>query len=164
MSTDAIVLLKEDHKEIKRLFREFERADDARSRSEKADEIVRALTVHTYLEDEVMYPRIRAEVPDLAEEMDQAHQEHHVADLLCAEIADMDGDHPELVAKVAVLADAVTRHIDTEEHDWFPRVREALGRKRLQDIGERLLTVGRTAPRRPERPTVLQKVADALSQ
>ena len=67
MSTDAIVLLKEDHKEVRRLFRAFEGTDED-AREVKADlvsRIVEALTVHTYIENEVMYPTVRKLVPDL---------------------------------------------------------------------------------------------------
>ncbi|WP_037606189.1 hemerythrin domain-containing protein [Streptacidiphilus rugosus] len=163
MSTDALVLLKEDHKEVQRLFRQYRAETAEAARAELADEIVRQLTVHSYLEDEVLYPRIRAEVPDLAFEMDLAHQEHHVAELLCAEIDAMRDDDPELPAKMAVLTDAVTRHIHTEEQEWFPKVRAAMGRRELQQIGERMLALRQTAPTSPHRPGLLQRVADAVS-
>ena len=163
MTTDALVLLKEDHKEVWRLFKGFQAETDTRRRSELADEIVRALTVHSYLEDEVLYPRIRQSMPELAFQMRRAHQDHHVAEVLCAEIDEMDDDHPDLPAKMAVLVDLVTQHIRTEEQDWFPKVRAAFGRKELQAIGEHLMAVRETAPRTPHRPGVLQRVADALS-
>ena len=56
MSSDAIVLLKEDHKEIKKAFREFEKAgDDATKRKgDLVKRIIELLTVHTYIENEVM--------------------------------------------------------------------------------------------------------------
>jgi hemerythrin superfamily protein len=163
MSTDALVLLKDDHKEVQRLFKGFRAESDVRRRSELADEIVRALTVHAYLEDELLYPRIQQSLPELAFEMRRAHQEHHVAEVLCSELDQMDDDDPDLPAKMAVLTDLVTQHIHTEEQDWFPQVRAAFGRKELQAIGEQLLAVRETAPRTPHRPGVLQRVADALS-
>ncbi|WP_042388486.1 hemerythrin domain-containing protein [Streptacidiphilus melanogenes] len=163
MSTDALVLLKADHKEVQRLFRQYRAETGTATRAALADEIVRALTVHSYLEDEVLYPKIRAAVPDLAFEMDLAHQEHHVAEVLCAEIDAMSDDDPELPAKMAVLTDVVTRHIHTEEQDWFPKVRDAMGRKELQQIGEHLLALRQTAPTSPHRPGLIQRVADAMS-
>ena len=67
MSNDAIVLLKEDHKAIRGLFRKFQQTDeDASTRQGQiVDSILEALTVHTYLENEVMYPRVRELLPDL---------------------------------------------------------------------------------------------------
>ncbi len=58
MSTDAIVLLKNDHKEIRKLFKQFQSSDDdeTKRKGEIVKDIIEALTVHTYIENEVMYP------------------------------------------------------------------------------------------------------------
>ena len=83
-STDAIVHLKDDHKEIRRLFREFEQAgDDAhKTQGRLVDQIIELLTVHTYIENEVMYPRVRTLLPDLEDDVLESYEEHHVADVL----------------------------------------------------------------------------------
>ena len=81
--TDAIVMLKEDHVRIKRLFREFEQAGD-RAQKQKAGLVTRILTeltVHTYIENEVMYPRVRELLPDLGDDVLESYEEHHVADV-----------------------------------------------------------------------------------
>jgi iron-sulfur cluster repair protein YtfE (RIC family) len=61
MSNDAIVLLKSDHKEVRKLFRQFEKASPnataAKGKTVRA--IIELLTVHTYLENEIMYPQVR---------------------------------------------------------------------------------------------------------
>ncbi|MFD0277241.1 hemerythrin domain-containing protein [Kitasatospora sp. NPDC127111] len=166
MSHDAIVLLREDHKEVRRLFREYRGLADGDggngARHETVQRIVEALTVHTYLEDELVYPRIRREVPGLTEEMDRAKEEHHVADLLCEELSRMSPDDEGYDAKTAVLMDAVERHIEQEESSWFPQVRATLGRKELQEIGERMQAVRETAPRHPAGSGMLHRIADAL--
>ena len=89
MSTDAIVLLKNDHKEIRRLFREFEQAgeDATRTKGRLVDQIIELLTVHTYIENEVMYPRVRELLPDLEDDVLESYEEHHVADVLVMELA-----------------------------------------------------------------------------
>lgn len=164
MSTDAIVLLKEDHKEVRRLFREFEAAAvDAREvKADLVSRIVEALTVHTYIENEVMYPVVRERVPDLEQDVLESYEEHHVADLLCAELDVMTPEDERFEAKTTVLIETVGHHIEEEENDWFPKVRDALGRKELQEIGARMLEVRATAPRRPEHPSSLKKAADAI--
>ena len=60
-STDAIVLLKNDHKELKALFRQFEQAGDkaAARKGQLVSKMIELLTTHTYLENEVMYPEVR---------------------------------------------------------------------------------------------------------
>ncbi|MGK4585202.1 hemerythrin domain-containing protein [Kitasatospora sp. HPMI-4] len=164
MSTDAIVVLKEDHKEIRRLFREFEATgEDAKATKHNlVDKIVEALTVHTYIENEVMYPKVRELVPALERDILESFEEHHVADLLCAELDVMRPEDERFDAKTAVLIEAVRRHIEEEEGDWFPKVRAALGRTALQQIGARMIEIRDAAPRRPEHPGFLQKAADAI--
>lgn len=164
MSTDAIVLLREDHKEIRRLFREFEAAgEDAKATKHNlVDKIVEALTVHTYLENEVMYPQVRKLVPELERDILESVEEHHVADVLCTELDAMGPDDERFDAKASVLIELVGHHIDEEEHDWFPQVRAALGRRQLQEIGARMMQIRETAPRRPQQPGAFKKAADAI--
>ena len=85
MSTDAIVLLKDDHKEIRKVFRDFEKAGEnahADARASSSTQIIELLTVHTYIENEVMYPRVRELLPDLEDDVLESYEEHHVADVL----------------------------------------------------------------------------------
>jgi hemerythrin superfamily protein len=164
MSTDAIVLLKGDHKEIRRLFREF-KGTEAGATARKAnlvDQIIERLTVHTYIENEVMYPRVRTLLPDLEDDVLESYEEHHVADLLVAELAGMKPSDERFDAKTMVLIENVTHHIEEEEQDWFPQVREGLGRKALQEIGADLLAARKHAPKRPSQPSAMKKAVDAV--
>jgi hemerythrin superfamily protein len=164
MSTDAIVLLKNDHKQIKRLFREFERAGDRAVKAKGAivDRILEALTVHTYIENEGMYPAVRKALPDLEDDVLESYEEHHVADVLCMELAAMSPDDEHFTAKVTVLIEIVEHHVEEEEDEWFPKVREGLGRKRLQEIGADMQRLRAKAPRRPEQPSAMLKAAKAV--
>jgi len=67
MSSDAIVVLKADHKEIRNLFRKFQAAGDkaVKKKSKIVGQIIELLTMHTYIENEVMYPEVCALLPDL---------------------------------------------------------------------------------------------------
>ncbi|MEU8025795.1 MULTISPECIES: hemerythrin domain-containing protein [Micromonospora] len=165
MSTDAIVVLKEDHKEMRRLFRAFQDAQDgpASQRQKLVGQILEALTVHTYLENEVMYPEVRKLLPDLEDDILESYEEHHVADLLCAELATMDADDDHFNAKTTVLIENVEHHVEEEEQEWFPKVREALGRRQLQEIGERMLALRADAPRSPTAPKAIKKALDAVT-
>jgi hemerythrin superfamily protein len=164
MSTDAIVLLKNDHKEIRRLFREFEQAGDgaAKTKGRLVDQIIELLTVHTYIENEVMYPRVRELLPDLEDDVLESYEEHHVADVLVMELSGMKPDAERFDAKTMVLIENVRHHIQEEEDDWFPKVREGLGRKTLQDIGAEMEKARRKAPRKPSQPSALKKTVDAV--
>ncbi len=141
MSTDAIVLLKQDHKEILKTFRDFEKAGDAayKEKGRLVERIIELLTVHTYIENEVMYPRVRELLPDLEDDVLESYEEHHVADLLVMELVGMAPESERFTAKTMVLIENVRHHIEEEEDEWFPQVREGLGRKVLAGIGAEML-------------------------
>jgi hemerythrin-like domain-containing protein len=164
VSTDAIVVLRQDHKEILRTFREFEKAGEnaTKTKGRLVDRIIELLTVHTYIENEVMYPRVRELLPELEDDIDESYEEHHVADLLVVELAAMTPDADRFDAKTTVLIENVRHHIEEEEEEWFPMVREGLGRKQLQEIGAEMLRAKDAAPRRPSQPSALKKTVDAV--
>ena len=166
MSTDAIVMLKDDHARMRKLFREFEQAGSRAKETKNriVSRILEELTVHTYLENEVMYPEVRRLVPDLEEDVLESYEEHHVADVLCMELSTMDAGDDRFEAKTTVLIESVSHHMTEEENDWFPKVREALGRKELQDMGARMEQLRPKAPRKPYQPSALKKAIDALVQ
>jgi hemerythrin superfamily protein len=165
VSTDAIVLLKEDHKQVRKLFKEFQRAGEGATatKGRLVEQILEALTVHTYLENEVMYPEVRKLLPKLEDDILESYEEHHVADVLCFELAAMSPDDERFDAKTTVLIESVTHHIEEEEQDWFPKVREGLGRKQLQELGARMVELREKAPRKPSQPSALKKAIDAVT-
>ncbi|MBK8470689.1 MAG: hemerythrin domain-containing protein [Actinomycetales bacterium] len=164
MSTDALVLLKEDHKELRKLFRAFENAGENahQAKGKIVHRIIQLLTVHTYIENEVVYPRVRALLPELEDDVLESYEEHHVADVLVMEIFGMAPDAERFDAKTTVLIEGVRHHIKEEEEEWFPKVREGLGRKALQEIGEEMLVAKQNAPREPVQPSALKKTIDAI--
>jgi hemerythrin superfamily protein len=164
MSTDAIVLLKNDHKDIRKAFADFEKAGENAhvTKGKIVDRIIELLTVHTYLENEVMYPRVRKLLPEVEDDVLESYEEHHVADVLVIELAALKPDHERFTAKTTVLIENVLHHMDEEEKDWFPKVREGLSRTVLQEIGAEMEAVRPKAPRRPSQPSALKKTIDAV--
>jgi hemerythrin superfamily protein len=110
-----------------------------------------------------MYPEVRKLLPDLEDDVLESYEEHHVADVLCFELATMTPDDERFDAKVTVLIENVTHHIEEEEKEWFPKVREGLGRNQLQDIGKRMEAMRPDAPRTPAQPSALKKALDAIT-
>jgi len=110
VTSDAIVLLKDDHKAIRRLFREFQRAGDraVKKKGRLVGQIIERLTVHTYIENEVMYPKVRTLLPELEDDVLESYEEHHVADVLCMELAAMAPDAEHFDAKATVLIESRT--------------------------------------------------------
>jgi hemerythrin superfamily protein len=163
-STDAIVVLKEDHKAIRKAFADFQKLGPRaeKRKQQLVDRIIELLTVHTYLENEVMYPRVRELLPELEDDILESYEEHHVADVLVVELAAMKASDERFTAKTTVLIENVTHHIQEEEQDWFPQVRAALDRATLREIGQEMVDARPSAPRRPSQPSALKKTVDAV--
>ena len=164
MSTDAIVLLKQDHQQIRKAFREFEKAGEGavKAKGQLVKRIIELLTVHTYIENEVMYPRVRELLPELEDDVLESYEEHHVADVLVSELFAMKPTDERFDAKTTVLIEMVTHHIEEEESEWFPQVRKGLGRKALQDVGAEMEKARKKAPKKPAQPSALKKTVDAV--
>ncbi len=118
--------------------------------------------MHTYIENECMYPKVRDLVPELDDDVLESYEEHHVADVLVTELAAMSPSDERFDAKTTVLIENVEHHIEEEEDEWFPQVREHLGRKKLQEIGAEMLELKKEAPRSPAQPSALKKTLDAV--
>ncbi|WP_406045456.1 hypothetical protein OG799_13855 [Micromonospora sp. NBC_00898] len=86
-----------------------------------------------------------------------------MADLLCAELAAMNASDERFIAKTTVLIENVEHHVGEEEQEWFPKVREALGRNQLQEIGERMIAMRKDAPRTLDDPKARKSQVDAAT-
>jgi hemerythrin superfamily protein len=137
--TDAITLLTADHEDVRQLFAEYEEllADDAEAddRMALAMEICDLLTAHATAEEEIFYPAVRGVLDD-EELVDEAESEHASARALIEQIQGMEADDDRFDATVRVLAEAVEHHVQEEEGEMFPRVRDA--GLDLEGLGERI--------------------------
>ena len=149
---DAIVLLKNDHKTVEKLFKQYEKAaDDAyEEKRQIVAQFIAELSVHAHIEEQIFYPEAREQAPETEDHVLESLEEHHIVKWVLSELQDMDPRDERYDAKVSVLMENVRHHVEEEEHDWFPEVRKAFGRKKLQEIGERLAAAKETAPREPQ--------------
>ncbi|MDQ0305945.1 hemerythrin superfamily protein [Kitasatospora herbaricolor] len=147
----AIVLLKDDHKTVEKLFKAFEKAgDDAYAEKRRiVDEVVEELTVHAVIEEQVFYPAAREAAPDTADHVLESIEEHHVVVWMLSELASLDPKDERFDAKMSVLMENVRHHVEEEEKDWFPQVRKAMGRNRLVELGQQLEEAKKSASRDP---------------
>jgi hemerythrin superfamily protein len=137
---DAIALLKADHADVKKMFKQFERmkeegADD--EKSELAARICAALTVHAQIEEEIFYPAVRDAIDD-DDLMDEAEVEHAGAKSLISQIESMQPGDPLYDAKVTVLGEQVEHHIKEEEGEMFTQIRES--ELDLEELGLEMMT------------------------
>ncbi len=148
---DAITMLKDDHQRVEKLFKRFEDAGD-RAFVEKrqiVDKIIEELSVHAAIEEQLFYPVTRQTVEAVHDVALESLEEHHVVKILLAELQHLDPADERFDAKVTVLIENVRHHVDEEEDEYFPEVRQALGRNALSELGEAMDDARATAPTRP---------------
>lgn len=125
-ASDAIALLSADHKEVKALFKEYEKLADAEDdgRQDLAEQICAMLTVHATVEEEIFYPAVHEALdePDL---VDEATVEHSTAKDLIAQIQESSPDDELYDAKVKVLGEYIDHHVKEEEAELFPQAKKA---------------------------------------
>ena len=148
---DAITLLKNDHQEVEKLFKAYEKLGSRayKSKQKTVAGIIKALSVHAGIEEQVFYPVVRAEVAGANGEVLEAIEEHHIVKWVLNELEHLSPEAESYDAKVTVLMENVRHHVKEEEADLFPDVRKALGRKRLAEVGESLEAAKKLAPTSP---------------
>jgi hemerythrin superfamily protein len=110
---DAISLLKADHKEVEKLFKEFDSASGSGRKEKLARQICRELTVHAQIEEEIFYPACEGKVDE--ELLKESYVEHDAAKLMIAEIEAGEPSDEFYDAKVKVLCEEIDHHVEEEE-------------------------------------------------
>ena len=127
---DVIQLLKDDHKHVKKHFREFEKMDpeqDPEACQELVTRVCDELEVHAQLEEELFYPAARRALQGKEGEdlLDEAEVEHHSVKQLIAELRELQPADPKFKAHVTVLSEYVKHHVKEEEGEMFEKLSRA---------------------------------------
>ncbi len=146
---DAITLLKQDHKAVAKLFRQFEKATQPAQQRKLAQQVIEELSVHAAIEEMVFYPAVRDRVPKAEDTVLESLEEHHIVKWVLSELDDMEPHHERFKAKMTVLMESVRHHVKEEESELFPEVRSVLKRKELAELGEAMEKAKKAAPKRP---------------
>ena len=135
---DALELLKRDHADVKKAFKDFEKAKykDPNAAREFLASICKAIEMHAKVEEEIFYPAVRGKIDD-DDLMNEAEVEHNSAKALIAEIEKLSGDDPMLKAHALVLAEYIQHHVKEEENEMFPKVKRA--KLDLEGLAEQML-------------------------
>lgn len=142
---DVFKLLKQDHKEAKALFKKIEKASE-KTREKLFQKLAQELTLHTQVEEEIFYPRLREE-EKLRELIGEAYEEHHVAKILIQEISSLSPEDERWEAKVSVLQEMIEHHVQEEEKELFPKAAKALGKEESKELGQQVEAAKKSAKR-----------------
>lgn len=136
----ATQLLANQHRELDALFGKLLKSDDAWIRRTLTSEISSMLEIHMTIEESFFYSAYRRASGERrgAELVLEAIEEHHVLDLLLAELPTADPSTERFDARIRVLRRILERHAEKEEREIFPDAEQKLGGEHLQELGARM--------------------------
>ncbi|KQU84251.1 hemerythrin [Variovorax sp. Root318D1] len=127
---DACSLLDTDHRNVKKMFKEYEELTHSRAanaqqkKRELANQICTELTVHAQIEEEIFYPALREAISE-TDLLDEAEVEHGTAKELIAQIESATDVDEKFDAKVIVLGEYIDHHVKEERNEIFVKARAA---------------------------------------
>ena len=110
--TDAIALLKADHREVEELFEKFEKASGSKKQT-IAEQICTELKIHSMIEEELFYPALDGKIEE--ETFTEAYVEHDGAKVQINDIMAGGPDDRFYDSKVSVLGEEIEHHVKEEE-------------------------------------------------
>lgn len=134
---NALELLKEDHKKVAALFDQVKETESEQKHRKLFEQIKTELEVHTHIEETVFYPKIR-QYEDLKDMVLEAVEEHKQVKTLIREIADLVEGSEKLDAKLKVMGENVEHHVEEEETEMFPKVKNVMSKDELEELGAQL--------------------------
>lgn len=156
-SPDLIDVIIADHREVERVFTELEQGAIApERRKELVDHVIVELVRHSVAEEQHMYPAAREALPDGDQVVDHELQEHAEAERVMKDLEGLKPTDPRFEELLLTLMTDIRHHIQDEEANLLPRLREACSPQQLQELGDKVVSAKRSAPTRPH-PTAPDK-------
>ncbi len=132
-------MLTTDHAKVKTLLNDLEATTErgVKVRAELFSKIKGELTVHEIIEEEIFYPALKSH-PKAKDIVLEGYEEHHVVDVLMAELEQLDVTDEKWGAKALVMKENIEHHIEEEEGEMFKQARQVFDRGELEDLGARM--------------------------
>ncbi len=130
---DPMRILKADHREVEQLLKRLADTDEGDERNELAREVQMKLTSHMEIEESIVYPPVSDEVGE--EDREEAEIEHRLARQGLETMMSM-LDQPGFGASVQMLLGGITHHVEEEERELLPELRDALERDEWLAMGD----------------------------
>jgi hypothetical protein len=136
---NALTLLEDDHRKMRRLLDELETTTErgVKTREELYSTIKGELTIHEIIEEEIFYPALKSH-PKAEDIVLEGYEEHHVVDLVMAELENLPVDDESWGAKAKVMKENVEHHMEEEEGEMFKQARAVFDQAELEDLGGRM--------------------------
>jgi len=146
---NVIDLLSSDHAEVDELFRRFNLSEKPETIEEITRQIVHDLSVHAAVEEQFVYPLMRAKLEDGSARVDEAIQEHQEAKRLLADLEKQEAGTAEHTATMEELIGAIRHHVEEEEGELFVELRANVDDSTLDKLGAVVEQAKKVVPTHP---------------
>jgi len=144
---NALEVLKQDHQKVKGLFKEATGSPDQSKRKELFDKIDTELEIHAHIEETVLYPALETH-EELKDLVAKALEEHQEVKIMLEELEELGSESHDFGSKLQELIESVEHHVEEEEGEMFPKVREVFDESQLEQLGQELESAKGTAHRK----------------
>jgi len=136
---DPIKMLKQDHDEVKALLEKLDKTTERVevTRTDGLEQLRQKLDVHETIEEEILYPALKEFAKTKAITL-ESYEEHHVVDLVMAELEATPVSDETWAAKLTVAKENLEHHIDEEEDQMFKQARQVMNEAELEALGDRM--------------------------
>ena len=132
----ATELLKQQHREVEKLFEALEDDEADAKKSEIFGELAAMLVAHDAIEREIFYPACEKAL-GMTDQLGESLVEHGVIEFSLYEADQAQGKN-DFDFKVKVLKEMVEHHVEEEEKEFFPEVADAIEADELEQLGQRM--------------------------
>ncbi|MFI9157716.1 hemerythrin domain-containing protein [Kitasatospora aureofaciens] len=152
-----------DHREVERMFGRIQAmSGGGQELRDLVDEVTIELVRHSVAEEQYLYPAVREHVEGGARLADKEIEEHDRVEKLLKELEKTRADDPEMTSLLRRLMDEVAAHLQDEENNLFPMLRQACTPEQLNDLGDKIRRAKAMAPTRPHPSTPSTPTASKL--
>ncbi|WP_431902330.1 hemerythrin domain-containing protein [Nonomuraea sp. bgisy101] len=133
MTMDVISMITADHRDVERLFDRIRK--DTEDRPALLAELAAKFVAHSRGEEDLVYPEILETVPSERNQVREGTDEHHEAERMLLNLLDVDPDDERFDPLLEEFVQAVTHHVQEEESEILPALKQAISRRRLEELG-----------------------------
>ena len=151
-------ILKADHREVEKLLDKLAESEEGKEREELLDELTFKLTSHMEMEEQIVYPPVITEVGE--EDEEEAEVEHNLAREGLDKLRSM-LEVPGFGAAVEMLKGGIKHHVEEEEGQLLPELKDALERDEWRAMGDAIAeakeALGLPVPQPPKRKSTKRR-------
>jgi hemerythrin superfamily protein len=139
-----------DHREVEEMFGRIEAMTGGRQEvRDLVDEVTIELVRHSVAEEQYLYPAVREHIVGCDRLADKELADHDRVEEILKQLERTNADDPQMSPLLQRLMEEVSAHVQDEEDNLLPRLRQSCSAEMLNDLGDKIRRAKAMAPTRP---------------